>query len=171
MRPPIQWTAPLALAALAACGPAGTPRGSVPVPPEAIAAIDTATLMSHIRVLASDSFQGRGPGTAGEEKTVAYLQSQFQSLGLKPGNTDGSYIQKVPLVGITPDGKASLVFAKGGARRAPRWWHDLKGMEVAGKTLVMRVNDPPQRRGEDAGDAGQRSAPPRQHAVRRPGDD
>jgi Zn-dependent M28 family amino/carboxypeptidase len=178
MRPPIQWTAPLALAALAACGPAGTPRGSVPVPPEAIAAIDTATLMSHIRVLASDSFQGRGPGTAGEEKTVAYLQSQFQSLGLKPGNTDGSYIQKVPLVGITPDGKASLVFAKGGARRALRWsedfvawtkhvapearldrsevvfvgygveapefrWDDFKGMDVAGKTLVMLVNDPP----------------------------
>jgi Zn-dependent M28 family amino/carboxypeptidase len=175
---PLQWTAPLALGALAACGPAGTPRGSVPVPPEAIAAIDTATLMSHIRVLASDSFLGRGPGTAGEEKTVAYLQAQFQSLGLKPGNTDGSYIQKVPLVGITPDGKASLVFAKGGSRRALKWsddfvawtkhvaseakldrsevvfagygieapefqWDDFKGADLAGKTLVMLVNDPP----------------------------
>jgi Zn-dependent M28 family amino/carboxypeptidase len=129
-------------------------------------------------VLASDSFQGRAPGTPGEDKTVAYLEQQFRAIGLKPGNPDGSYIQRVPLVGITPDGKSSLVFARGSTRRTLKWhddfvawtkhvaneaklersevvfvgygveapeftWDDYKGMDVAGKTLIMLVNDPP----------------------------
>jgi Zn-dependent M28 family amino/carboxypeptidase len=168
----------LALAALAACRPAAGPPGAVPVPPEALAAVDTATLMTHIRVLAADSLMGRGPGTAGEEKTVAYLEGRFRAMGLRPGNTDGSYIQKVPLVGITPQGAPSLVFSKGGKKLALKWrddvvawtkhvagdakldrselvfvgygieapefgWDDYKGVDVAGKTLVMLVNDPP----------------------------
>ncbi len=74
--------------------------------------IDAARLLDHIKVLASDEFQGRKPGTPGEDKAVAYLESQFKTLGLKPGNSDGTYIQKVPMVGITP--KATpLVFDKG----------------------------------------------------------
>jgi Zn-dependent M28 family amino/carboxypeptidase len=155
-----------------------TAASGVPVPPEALAAIDTATIMRHIRVLANDSLMGRQPGTAGEDKTVAYLTSEFKALGLKPGNTDGSYIQKVPLVGITVKGKPTLTFAKGGTKRSLKWrddyvawtkhvapaasldrsdivfvgygteapefnWDDFKGMDVAGKTLVMLVNDPP----------------------------
>ena len=52
-------------------------------------------------MLSSDEFEGRKPGTPGEERTVQYLTGEFQKLGLKPGNTDGTYIQKVPLVGIT----------------------------------------------------------------------
>jgi Zn-dependent M28 family amino/carboxypeptidase len=59
------------------------------------------SLTRHIRILASDSFQGRKPFTEGEEKTVAYLQKQFSSLGLEPGNGD-QYVQAVPLVEITP---------------------------------------------------------------------
>ena len=55
------------------------------------------------KTLSSDEFEGRGPGTKGEELTVAYLIDQFKKIGLKPGNTDGTYIQKVPLVGITPE--------------------------------------------------------------------
>ena len=92
-----------------------------PVPPEALAAIDTATLMNHIRVLAADSLMGRLPGSAGEEKTVAYLEGQFKALGLKPGNTDGTYIQKVPLVGITVKGTPTLTFAKGGKKQTLKW--------------------------------------------------
>ena len=64
--------------------------------------VDTDAVLAHIKTLSSDEFEGRGPGTKGEELTVAYLTDQFKKLGLKPGNTDGSYIQKVPLVGITP---------------------------------------------------------------------
>ena len=58
--------------------------------------------MAHIQQLSSDEFEGRAPGTEGGAKTVTYLIDQFRSLGLEPGNPDGTYVQPVPLVGITP---------------------------------------------------------------------
>jgi Zn-dependent M28 family amino/carboxypeptidase len=75
-------------------------------------AIDTASLLQHIKDLAADSMEGRAPGTPGEEKAVAYLTQQFQKLGLQPGNPDGSYIQKVDLIGYTAHPTASFT-AKG----------------------------------------------------------
>jgi Zn-dependent M28 family amino/carboxypeptidase len=63
--------------------------------------ITAASILARTRILASDEFEGRAPGSAGEEKTVAYLVSEFKKLGLQPGNPDGTYIQNVPLVGIT----------------------------------------------------------------------
>ncbi|MGV3709562.1 MAG: M28 family metallopeptidase [Gemmatimonas sp.] len=148
------------------------------IPTEAVAAIDTATLMRHIRVLAHDSLLGRQPGSLGEDRTVAYLESQFKAIGLAPGNTDGTYIQQVPLVAITVSNAPSMTFTKGGATRTLKWrddyvawtkhvaptatlnkselvfvgygteapeftWDDYKGVDVAGKTIVMLVNDPP----------------------------
>ena len=62
--------------------------------------IDEALVRNDMRTLASDDFEGRRPGTAGEEKTVAFLTDQFKKLGLKPGNGE-SYVQQVPLVEIT----------------------------------------------------------------------
>ena len=47
-------------------------------------------IFQHIKVLASDEYEGRGPGTPGEEKTVAYLTGQLREMGLKPGNPDGT---------------------------------------------------------------------------------
>jgi Zn-dependent M28 family amino/carboxypeptidase len=161
----------------AAAGSAATINGDA-VPAEALAAIDTATLMMHTRVLADDSLMGRQPGSAGEEKTVAYLEGQFKAMGLAPGNTDGTYIQKVPLVGITVSNSPTMTFAKGATKKTLKWrddyvawtkhveptasldaselvfvgygteapefkWDDYKGTDVAGKTLVMLVNDPP----------------------------
>ncbi|HET9532492.1 MAG TPA: M20/M25/M40 family metallo-hydrolase [Blastocatellia bacterium] len=71
-------------------------------PPEAaIKTITADRLMSHIKPLSSDEFEGRSPGTRGEELTIKYLADQFKAIGLAPGNTDGTYYQKVPLVGIT----------------------------------------------------------------------
>ena len=75
-------------------------------------AIDSASLLQHIKDLSADSMQGRAPGTPGEEKAVAYLTQQFQKLGLKPGNPDGTYIQKVDLIGYTSHPTASFT-AKG----------------------------------------------------------
>ena len=66
----------------------------------ALDSIKPGQILEHIKVLASDEFEGRGPGTAGEEKTVAYLTAQFQKMGLKPGNPDGTFVQDVPLVGF-----------------------------------------------------------------------
>ena len=65
----------------------------------AIQSIDAKEFANHIQILASDEFQGRMPGTIGEEKTINYLKEQFQELGLKPGNGD-SYVQEVQLVEI-----------------------------------------------------------------------
>jgi len=56
--------------------------------------------MQHIKVLSSDEFEGRAPATKGEELTVNYLTEQFRKAGAKPGNPDGTFIQRVPLVGI-----------------------------------------------------------------------
>lgn len=62
--------------------------------------ISAEKLAQHIETLASDDFEGRGPASAGEEKTIAYLEAQFRDLGLEPGFGD-SYLQKVPLVSAT----------------------------------------------------------------------
>jgi Zn-dependent M28 family amino/carboxypeptidase len=59
------------------------------------------SLARHIIMLASDSFQGRKPFSPGETRTVDYLQQQFRSIGLEPGNGN-SYLQDVPMVEITP---------------------------------------------------------------------
>jgi Zn-dependent M28 family amino/carboxypeptidase len=75
--------------------------------------IDGNAILAHIKILASDEFEGRAPGTKGEELTIKYLVDEFQKLRLKPGNTDGTFIQKVPLVGITPDPSMALTFKKG----------------------------------------------------------
>src|SRR6185369_13375274 len=65
-------------------------------------------ILQHIKVLSSDEFDGRGPGTKGEELTVKYITEQYQRIGLKPGNPDGTYVQKVPLVGFTGAPTASF---------------------------------------------------------------
>ncbi len=78
----------------------------------ALESVNSEDLLKHTRVLASDEYEGRSPGTRGEELTVKYLTEQFQKLGLKPGNPDGSYVQKVPLAGLTPESQASFVSGK-----------------------------------------------------------
>jgi Zn-dependent M28 family amino/carboxypeptidase len=119
---------PLALAslALAACQPGETPPAAPATSAEAPAAsapgaavdanhafgpeISTEDLAAHIRVLASDEFEGRAPGGRGEELTVSYIQSQFQRLGLQPGNGD-SFFQTVSMVETTPDSSTTLQIA------------------------------------------------------------
>jgi len=64
--------------------------------------IDSSAVLRHIETLASDEFEGRAPGSAGEDLTIDYLVTQFREIGLEPGNPNGSYLQQVPLVGLTP---------------------------------------------------------------------
>jgi Zn-dependent M28 family amino/carboxypeptidase len=64
--------------------------------------ISSADLLQHIKVLASDEFEGRSPGTAGEDSTVNYLTRHFKKIGLQPGNPNGTYVQEVPMFGYTP---------------------------------------------------------------------
>src|SRR5450755_4519398 len=57
-------------------------------------------IRAHIRFLSSDLLEGRGPATRGDQLAEAYLQSEMESMGIKPGAPGGGWIQKVPLVGI-----------------------------------------------------------------------
>ncbi len=64
--------------------------------------------MAHIRTLSSDEFQGRAPGSKGEELSIAYIEKQFRDAGLEPGNPNGTYLQDVPLAGVNPDPNMKL---------------------------------------------------------------
>jgi Zn-dependent M28 family amino/carboxypeptidase len=88
-----------ALAALMCLLSAAAPERAAPLVP-AIDSIKPAAILEHIKVLSSDDFEGRSPGTVGEEKAIAYLTGQLRALGLKPGNPDGTYVQNVPLLGF-----------------------------------------------------------------------
>ncbi len=109
--------------ALAACVGASS---SAPKAPEAVPfpAIDGNAVLAHTKILASDAYEGRAPGTHGEEVTVAYITDQFRKAGLKPGNPDGSYVQKVPMVGIVTDQKAVLSFRRGATEQKLAWRDD-----------------------------------------------
>ena len=103
--------AALVCAALAACSTA-PPMTVERDLDEAARSIDADAMLGHIRVLASDEFEGRGPGTRGEQLTVDYLIGVFRRLGLKSGNPDGSYVQNVPFVGSRMT--SALAFKVGG---------------------------------------------------------
>src|SRR5882757_11192633 len=66
-------------------------------------------LLAHIKVLASDEFEGRAPGTKGEELSVKYITDQYKKIGLNPGNPDGTYTQEVPLAVIKSEPRMSFV--------------------------------------------------------------
>ncbi len=75
----------------------------------ALEAITPDGLLAHIKILASDEFEGRAPGTKGEELSVKYISDQFKKIGLKLGNPDGTYTQEVPLAGIKSEPQMSFI--------------------------------------------------------------
>ena len=105
----------LFLLALAGCSRAPSP------PDAALRAFSADAVMKHIRTLSSDEFEGRGPGSKGEQLTVRYLEDQFRGMGLEPGNPDGTFLQKVPLVGITPDPAMKLTLNARGRSLQPKF--------------------------------------------------
>ena len=116
--------------AFAACGTGdGTAPTPAPAPAQAqkpvaeLPNIDQARVLEHIKRLASDEFAGRLPGTKGEELTVTYIREQYQAAGLEPGNPDGSWVQRVPLVGIT--GKPSPLALTGAGKTTLTYGDDM----------------------------------------------
>jgi Zn-dependent M28 family amino/carboxypeptidase len=117
--------------ALVAAACSSEPKTGAPAPPTAqhlsigqLPPIDIEAMLAHTKILSSDEYEGRAPGTKGEERAVTYIADQFKNVGLKPGNSDGTYFQKVPLVGITAK-PAPLVFSKGGQRQTLKWKDDV----------------------------------------------
>ena len=102
-------------AVLALSAPALTPAVALAAPAaksDAAPSIDTMKRL--VKELSSDAYEGRAPGTVGEEKTLALLTAEFEKLGLKPGNK-GSWFQDVPLVEITAKNVSALSFTGGKA--------------------------------------------------------
>jgi Zn-dependent M28 family amino/carboxypeptidase len=76
-------------------------------------AINEPALRGHIRFLASDLLEGRGPGSRGDELAQQYIAAQFESLGLKPILLGNSWFQSVPLVGVTARIPDTVTFRQG----------------------------------------------------------
>ena len=106
----------LGLLTLGACAgsaderPAFDASAAPDAPQAALAAIDTVRMRAHIARLASDEFGGRGTGTEGERKTVAYITEQFRAAGLVGGMPDGSFTQDVPLRSVRVTETTPLAF-------------------------------------------------------------
>ena len=83
-------------------------------------ALDNATILADIKQLSSDEFEGRAPGTKGEELSVNFIVDRFKTAGVEPGNSDGRWTQKVPLVGITPANMSPLTVTRGGRTQSFR---------------------------------------------------
>jgi Zn-dependent M28 family amino/carboxypeptidase len=98
--------------------------------PVLAADLDPARIAGHVKVLASDAFEGRGPATAGEVKTVRYMTEQFRALGLKPGGDlrEGkrAWTQDVPLAQFDISGPIQVGVAVNGQKQA---W--TQGQEIA----------------------------------------
>ncbi len=115
----------VALIATACLLAVGLLAQTAPSAPEAaLKAVSAESILNHVKKLASDEFEGRAPGSKGEELTVKYLTDQFRALGLSPGNPDGTYIQKVPLVEITADPRMQLAFSGAAAKIEPKYQDD-----------------------------------------------
>ena len=104
--------------ALSACATTAAdmapPAAALSIPEVSPGQLGEAGLKEMTRVLASDAFEGRAPGSAGETKTVAYIVERFKAAGLKPGNK-GNWVQDVPLVEITGRDFAPLTVSGRGA--------------------------------------------------------
>jgi len=132
---------------------------------------DPLALSEAVKTLASPAFEGRGPGTPGEEKTVTWLVERFKALGLEPGGENGSFIQKVPMIRTRITGgtmgfgdmaavqgktisvttvhpperiaiDAPMVFVGYGVHAPEAGWDDYKGVDLKGKVAIYLINDP-----------------------------
>ncbi len=160
------------LLAVVAAG-CSTPPPPPPPPSPAEDQITTESLVNHVKVLASDEFEGRAPATPGGQKTQEYLAKQLSDLGVAPGAPDGTYFQQVPIVESVVERnfvlsvpgntykyfadvvafsgvekarvqvQGDVVFVGHGINAPELNWNDYAGVNVRGKWVMIMVNDPP----------------------------
>ncbi len=129
-------------------------------------------MMDHIIELSSDEYMGRGTGTEGEQMSVDYIVSELKEMGATSEVEDGSFVQKFPLVGQTTSNhrftigdntasyfddfvawpadeesninisNAELVYVGYGIQAPEEDWDDFKNLDVEGKVLIIKNNDP-----------------------------
>lgn len=109
---PIRYAAlALALPLLLAAAP--QPEPITPAETAAARAITPERLRAHIRYLADDLLEGRGPATRGDRLAQAYIATQMEGLGLEPAGPDGSWFQPFDIVGVVSHNPATTLFRKG----------------------------------------------------------
>lgn len=110
-------------------------------------AVDPARLSAHVKTLSSDAFEGRGPATPAEEKTVAYLTKELKAAGLQPGGDlkDGkrAWTQDVPLAQFDITGPVDLSVTSGGQKRAISQGKDLAVRAAATNIDRVQFQDVP----------------------------
>ncbi len=164
-------TAVVVVALSMACQSAPPPPPAPVGPPEDL--IATGPMTEHIKMLASDEFEGRAPASPGGEKTQDYLARQLKQLGIEPGAPDGSYLQQVPIVESVVDRnfvlsvpgntyryyndvvafsglerprvqvQGEVVFVGHGINAPELNWNDYAAVDVRNKWVMIMVNDPP----------------------------
>src|SRR6186997_1251060 len=135
--------------------------------------ITAASLVNHLKVLASDEYEGRAPATPGGALTTEYLAKQLADLGIEPGAPDGTFFQQVPIVESVVERnfvlsvpgntykyfadvvafsgvekprvqiQGDVVFVGYGINAPELKWNDYAGTNVRGKWVMIMVNDPP----------------------------
>ena len=88
-------------------------------------------MRSHIRFLADDLLEGRGPGSRGDSLAQLYIATELESLGVQPLGENGSWYQSVPMVGITTEPPATVEFHAPGKTLTLKHHDDM--MAVSGK--------------------------------------
>jgi Zn-dependent M28 family amino/carboxypeptidase len=115
---------------------------SVPAVAQTAPAIDPANLTETVRTLASDQFQGRAPGTIGEERTIGYLIGRLQALGLEPAGIDGGWTQPVPLLHTRLGTATTLAFDRKGAATPLAFGTDIYVSTLQPKDQAVVQNAP-----------------------------
>ncbi|MEW6322786.1 MAG: M20/M25/M40 family metallo-hydrolase [Acidobacteriota bacterium] len=164
---------PAALVLLVAACSSPPPPAPEPPPGPAEEEISTRTLVANVRMLSSDVMEGRAPATRGGQLAAEYLATEMAKLGIEPAGDNGTYFQQVPIVESVVERNFTLsvpggayrylrdVVAFSGVERArvqvqgdvifvghgivaPELeWNDYEGVNVAGRWVLIMVNDPP----------------------------
>jgi Zn-dependent M28 family amino/carboxypeptidase len=92
-------------------------------------------IKAHVRFLSSDLLEGRGVGTRGGQLTEEYIAAQLAAFGVKPAGENGTYFQKVPMIGVQTQPTSEVTVAKGG-QTVPLKWQD----EFVGSTHRQQAN-------------------------------
>ena len=109
-------------------------------PPQAH--VDMQRMSDATRVLASDEFQGRAPGTPGEAKTIPYLIEQFKAAGLEPAGENGGWTQQVPMIRTKLTGPVAISVRQSGAARTLSPTEDVAFSTVLPVTEAKIANAP-----------------------------
>jgi Zn-dependent M28 family amino/carboxypeptidase len=94
------------------------------------AGADPARMSEIVKILASDAFEGRAPGSPGEARTIEYLTTQFKALGLEPAGEAGSYVQAVPLLKTQVAAPGTFSFDLKGAKTPLAFGKDVAGISL-----------------------------------------